>query len=643
MDAAFKRRAFVVCLALVAGLSALSIRLISLQVWNRKLSDTSSVPRFRSQEVIPARRGFIVDRNRTVIAQNRPEATLVADLNHLNTESILHRAVAYSYASQEAGWKNLNEAERDVLLEKARKWIRKNLYKEEVIEKHLNYACEVIGQELRMPSVTIRDMFKNGVTRVEVKKGIRENLARRIESELQDRRIQGFSFERYQRRVYPMPTLASHLIGIRGYGDGNEIISISGLEKSMDEILSGRDGKRVLKRDENGLVNLTESAEWLPARMGKHVKVTMDMGIQAIVEEELGMAFEAYKAKHGSIIVVDPHTGDILAMASRPDFNLNLRTNYPKAVNYAVSAQYESGSVMKIVPMAAALDLRRATRETIVDCGWGSIERYGFQIRDHHPYGELTFDGVLVKSSNTGVFQFADMVGRGTYYQYLRDFGFGAPTGFPIPGEAKGVIQNETNMRNFASATYGYGVSVTPLQLAMAYSVLANGGKLLKPRLVDSIIAENGAVLDETSIHEVRQVLRARVAQKMCLALEQVVLKGTGRRAQVPGYRAGGKTGTAEKWDSKNKCYNEDEKTLTFAGILPVHDPKFVCIVTIDEPTGFDDDFQIGGGTIAAPVFSEVAGRVARYLNIAPTEEIPVEISIKPSDADTSIALNPTE
>ncbi|MDB4489270.1 penicillin-binding protein 2, partial [Akkermansiaceae bacterium] len=595
----------------------------------------SPVPRFKSHVVIPARRGFIVDRNRTVIAQNRPEATLVADLNHLNTESILHRAVAHFYASQEAGWRNLNEAEKNVLLGKARKWVKKNLSKEEVIEKHLDYACEIIGRELQMESEAVRGKFKDGVTRIEIQKRIREGVARRIENELQERRIQGFSFERYQRRVYPMPTLASHLIGIRGYNKDDELVGLSGLEKSMDGILSGRDGRRVLKRDENGLVNLTESAEMLPARMGKHVKVTFDMGIQAIVEEELGMAFEAFNAKHGSIIVVDPHTGDILAMASRPDFNLNLRESYADAVNYAVSAQYESGSVMKIVPMAAALDMRRATRETVVDCGWGGIDRYGFRIRDHHRYGELTFDGVLVKSSNTGVFQFADMVGRGPYYQYLRDFGFGRPTGFPIPGEASGVIQNETNMRNFASAAYGYGVSVTPLQLAMAYSVLANGGKLMKPRLVDSIIADNGAVLDQTSVHQVREVVSPRTAKEMCLALEQVVLKGTGRRARVPGYRAGGKTGTAEKWDSKNRCYNEYKKILTFAGILPVHDPRFVCIVTIDEPSGLGEDFQIGGGTIAAPVFAQVAGRVARYMNLAPTEEIPEE--------DSSIALNPTE
>lgn len=635
MDATFKYRTFLVCLTLVFGLSALSVKLISLQVWNRKLSDTSAVPQFRSHEVIPARRGFIVDRNSTVIAQNRQEATLVADLNHLKSESILHRAVAHFYASQKEGWRDFDEAKQKASLSEARMLVKRNLSEEEVVEKHLTYACEIIGQELRTAPSQIREKFKGEATRIVVEKRISERVARRIEKALQERNIQGFYFERSLRREYPMPTLASHLIGIRGFDKNRKLVGLSGLEKSMDEILSGRDGKRVLKRDEYGLVNLTKSEKVVPPKKGKHVKVTLDMGIQAIVEEELGMAFGALNAKYGSVIVVDPHTGDILGMASRPDFDLNIRKKYQDAVSYAVSAQYESGSVMKIIPMAAALDLRRVNRKTVVDCGWGGINRYGFRIHDHHPYGELTFDGVLVKSSNTGVFQFADMAGRESYYRYLRNFGFGSPTGFPIPGEAKGVIQNETNMRNFASATYGYGVSVTPLQLAMAYSVLANGGKLMKPRLVDSLIADNGAVLDQTPIHQVRQVVSSRVAKGMCLALEQVVLKGTGRRAAVPGYRAGGKTGTAEKWDSKTKRYNESEKILTFAGILPVHDPKFVCIVSIDEPSGLGEDFPIGGGTIAAPIFAQVAERVARYMNLPPTEEIPEE--------ETSIVSSTTE
>ncbi|MEJ6717637.1 MAG: cell division protein FtsI/penicillin-binding protein 2 [Akkermansiaceae bacterium] len=632
MDPSFKRRAFIVCLALVAGLTALSFRLITLQVWDRKMSDKSSVPQFKMQETIPASRGLIVDRNQTVIAQNRPEATLVANLNHLHTVDILKKAVTHRYASQGAGWKNLNHAERDFVLREARKKYVTPMSKQQLIDEHLAYATEIIGREFRIPSAELKRKVEKGSIRTVVRKGIQEDLARRLETELQKRSIQGFNFERSQRRYYPMPTFAPHLIGFKNH----QGVSECGLEKWMEEILAGRDGRRELKRDENGLVNLTEAAEVNPPMMGKHVKTTLDMDIQAIVEEELGMAFDAYNAKAGSILVVDPHTGDMLAMASRPHFNLNIRENYANAgTSFAVSAQYEAGSVMKIIAMAAALESGGVTRDTVVDCGWGELLRHGFVIKDHHRYNELTFDGVLVKSSNTGVFQFAERVGPAGFYDYLDAFGFGQRTGFPIPGEAKGRIQDRTNMRNFASATYGYGVSVTPLQLAMAYSVLANGGTLLKPRLIDSVIAHDGRQLESMPVQKVRRVLSERTARGMCLALEQVVLKGTGRRAKVPGYRSGGKTGTSEKWDNKAKIYQEDKKFVTFVGILPVHDPRFVCVVTIDEPSGLGEDFQIGGGTVAAPLFAQVAGRIARLMNITPTEELP--------ENEDSIALNPTQ
>ncbi|MFT6862082.1 MAG: cell division protein FtsI/penicillin-binding protein 2 [Akkermansiaceae bacterium] len=632
MDPSFKRRAFFICLALVVGLSALSVRLISLQVWNRKLSDTSAVPRFKIRQIIPARSGNLVDRNNTVIAQNRPEAALIADLNHLNTVAILHRAVAHRYASQVAGWKELNKAEKSVLLKKTYQQIKKNLSKEQIIAEHMEYATEVIGRELRMPYSQITEKLNRGSTQVVLKTRIREDDARKIEDELEKRRIQGFRFERSQRRDYPMPTLAPHLIGFRNHeGEG-----LYGLEKSMYDILNGRDGERVLKQDENGRVHLTEAAKVTPPKMGKHVRISLDMGIQLIVEEELEIAFQDYSAKKGSIIIVDPHTGDILAMASRPDFNLRDRKDFSKAwPPFAVSAQYEAGSVMKIVAMAAALEKPEINRETVVDCGWGQIFRHGFKIRDHHNYGELTFEEVLVKSSNTGVYQFAERVGRPEFYQYLYDFGFGSRTGFPDREEARGRIQDPTNLRNFASATYGYGVSVTPLQLAMAYSVLANGGTLLKPRLVDSIIANNGTILDHTPVQKVRRVIKETTAREMCLALEQVVLKGTGRSAHFSGYRSGGKTGTSEKWNNKEKRYDPDKKFLTFAGIVPIQAPSFVCVVTIDEPSGLGRDFQVGGGTIAAPVFSKVSARVAQYMNLTPSEEIPAE--------ETSLAHTPSE
>ena len=626
MDASFKFRTLIVCVVLVTGLTALSYRLTVLQVFDRKLSTSQTIPRFKSHQKIVAHRGLIVDRNHSIIAQNRPQAALIADLHHLKTYSILTRAVAHRYASQMSGWKELDQAERRAHLAKTRRAVVGQLSQEEVVKEHLAYATEIIGRELRIPSEELLAKVKSGSARIVVKKNIREDLARRIENELQKRRIQGFSFERSQRRYYPMPTLAPHLLGNTNY----QGIGESGLEKSMQDFLAGRDGEREMKRDENGLVNLVEAAQVIPPKMGKHVKVTLDMGIQAIVEEELGMACQAYRAKKGSIIVVDPKNGDLLAIASRPHFHLNTRDNYAEnGSSFAVSAQYEAGSVMKIVAMAAALDCGAARRDTVVDCGWGLLKRRGFTVRDPHRYNELSFDDVLVKSSNTGVFQFAELVGQPQFYQYLDRFGFGRRSGISVPGEAKGRIQDRRNARNFASATYGYGVSVTPLQLAMAYSALANGGTLLQPRIVQSIVANNGTILEEVPVKKVGRVISERAAREMCLSLEQVVIRGTGRRAKVPGYRAGGKTGTAEKWNSELGRYDETKKYLTFAGILPVHAPRFVCIVTIDEPSGLSEEFQIGGGSIAAPVFSQVSGRIARFMNLTPESDGPIALNPK--------------
>lgn len=619
VDIAFKRRAIVVGLVLVAGLTALSVKLVRLQVFERTLSETSNFRNFRPSETLPARRGELVDRNDVVLASNRPEGALIADRFHLKEVKILKNAVAYRYASQMDGWTSLDDKEKVKLISRTKDQLTKELTKDQIIEEHLDYATEIIGRELRVPSAELVEKINNGKARVVVKKRIPEDRIRSLEVKLQAAKIQGFSFDRSHRRHYFMPTFAPHILGFVNYkGEGKH-----GLEQSMNEILAGVDGERELKRSNNGSVNLIEAAEYDKPKMGKHVKITLDMGIQAIAEEELDLAINAYNAEKGSIIVVDPYTGDVLAMASRPHFNLNLKENFSKSsTSFAVAAQYEAGSVLKIVGMAAALEEGVANRNTVVNCGWGKIYRYGFYINDHFKYGDLNFDSVMAKSSNTGVFQFADFVGPVGFYKYLDAFGFGQRTNFPIPGEARGNIQDRTNMRNYASATYGYGVSVSPLQLAMAYSVLANGGTLLQPRLIDSIISDEGHILDRTPVMKVRRVISERTAKSMCLALEQVVLRGTGRKAKVAGHRAGGKTGTARKWNNEIKDYDPDKKYLTFCGIVPVQKPRFVCVVTIDEPSGLGEDFKIGGGTIAAPVFSQVSERIANFMNIPPTEVI---------------------
>ncbi|MGJ8695858.1 MAG: peptidoglycan D,D-transpeptidase FtsI family protein [Verrucomicrobiaceae bacterium] len=629
MDKSLRNRAVFVCLVLVAGLTALSARLLVLQSWDRKFSEKGQINRFKMTEVLPASRGLVVDRHKQILAQNRPEATLIADANHLRFEDNLTSAVTHRYVTQLPGWETFSSDEKQKKFRATKARVRKTLTAEELRAEHLDYALGVLARELRTTEDVLRERIESGKKRIIVMKEIREDQARRIESELEKRYIQGFSFDRSQKRFYPMPGMAPHIVGFVNHKG----IGQAGIERTMQKYLQGRPGERQLKRDANGLVLLTEAAAIRPPILGKHVQLALDIGIQAIAEEELQLAIDHSRAKRGCIIIVDPHTGDVLAMANRPHYNLNTREDFQEGgQNYAMEEQYEAGSVMKIVAMSTALDRRVANRKSVVHCGWGKIERPGITVRDHHNYGDLTFDQVLMKSSNPGAFLFAEKVGRAAFYESLENFGFGEETGFPLPNEASGRIADRSNMQNFATATYGYGVSVTPLQLAMAYSVLANGGKLMKPRLIKSVIANNGIVVERRKPVLVRQVVNQNTAREMCLALEQVVADGTGRRAAIPGYRVGGKTGTAWKYIPELKGYDQNRYTLSFAGMVPAHDPKFVAVVVIDDPSFDDPEAQIGGGTVAAPVFKRVAERVVDLLNIDPTE--PIELN--PSEVATT-------
>lgn len=626
MDTAFRNRAILACFVLVAGLSALSVRLLYVQSWNRSFSKKGQVNRFKMREVIPAQDGIIVDRYMQPLAQNRPEAALIADANHLAFEDNLASAVAHRHVHARVDWNQLSsEEQRDAFL-KMRKRVRKET-PESLREEHLDYALEVLSRELRLEKKDLAERINSGKKRIVVMKKIREDQASRIESELKERYIQGFSFERSQSRVYPMAELAPHLIGIRDHlGIGR-----SGIEKEMDSYLRGRPGERVLKRDANGQVRLTEAASIIPPKFGKHVQLTLDTGIQAIAEEELQLAMDHTSADRGSVIIIDPKTGDVLAMATRPHFDLNTRTEFQKnGRNFSVQDQIELGSVMKVIGMTAALDAGVATRQSMVNCGWGKIIRGNITVKDHHPYGDLTFDQVLMKSSNPGAFLFAEKVGSKRFYTTLEAFGFGKRTGFPFPGEASGMIANRSNLRTFASATYGYGVSASPLQVAMAYAAIANDGVLMKPRLIQSVITNNGVEIESREPVQVCQAVSQRAAQGMRGALETVVGDGTrgptGRRAFVPGYRIGGKTGTAWRYID-GEGYDTSTFVVSFAGIVPVENPRFVAYVVIDHPKSDDPDASIGGGSVAAPVFKRVAERVIKLLDIEPTEPIEIRAS----------------
>ncbi|MEC9054519.1 MAG: penicillin-binding protein 2, partial [Verrucomicrobiota bacterium] len=346
----------------------------------------------------------------------------------------------------------------------------------------------------------------------------------------------------------------------------------------------------------------------------------LDLKIQAIVEEELDWGLREFESNCGAVVVLEPRSGDVLAIASRPHFDLNLRQNLEEsAMHYAVQGVYEPGSTLKLVSTAAALDLGIMSPKTQTFCHNGYMRIRGGYVKDYKAFENMTLEEVLAKSSNIGAYKIGLRVGTKRYMEYLRRFGFTRKTGIILSGEEGGWTADPGNGINFSRMTYGYGIVVTPLQIACAYATIANGGVRMKPRLVQALLANDGTVVQEFAPEKVERVVSERTARKMCVALETVVNplgKGnTGKFAAVPGYLVCGKTGTARLY--KDGVYLSDRYAVSFAGFMPRDDPAFVCVVVIRDP--LTKELKIGGGSVAAPVFQRIASRTATYLNLTPT------------------------
>jgi cell division protein FtsI/penicillin-binding protein 2 len=428
-------------------------------------------------------------------------------------------------------------------------------------------------------------------------------------------------FEKSYRRIYPNPELAPHVIGIVNHeGKG-----VSGIEKSMDAYLHGKDGWETTKRDARDLPLGKTSGVIKPPIKGLDVQLSLDLTLQAVVEEELEAGLGFAHAERGSIVVMKPGTGEILAMASRPTYNLNKRENVAEGgFNYAIQGVYEPGSTFKVVATSAALNEGLVTPSTQVFCHEGIWNDVRPPIKDYAAFGYLSLEQVLAKSSNIGAYQFGKMLGKERYYDYMEAFGFGQRSGITLLGEQDGLAPRSDNQREFASKCYGYAVNVTPLQVANAYSAIANGGNLMKPLLVKAALAPNGARIARFQPKVIRRVISPQTARQMRRALATVTQEGgTATQAAVPGYQVAGKTGTTVKLI--NGVYDHDHKVTSFAGMLPAEQPEFVCVVVIDDPRVSTEELGhgIGGGSIAAPIFSKVAARLAASLNLKPT--LPLE------------------
>jgi cell division protein FtsI (penicillin-binding protein 3) len=427
--------------------------------------------------------------------------------------------------------------------------------------------------------------------------------------------IRGLSIEGEGHRYYPGRELAGPLLGfVAPDGQGKD-----GIELAEDEDLRGKVEEVQGLRDRSGRL-LFEGANDDRALQGDDVSLAIDEGIQHIAERELDAAMRTYETKGGSLAVVDPSTGEILALASVPGYNPNDYTDSePDARrDRVVSDRFEPGSVMKTFMISGALAAGTLKPTDVIDCEHGVYQVAGVTIHDTHINDRLTPTQILAKSSNIGALKIGLELGEPALYAAYRRFGFGEPTGVPLPGEAEGVLRPKGRPwvdAETASASFGQGLSVTTLQLAMAMSAVANGGKLLEPILVKRVTDGRGAVVREASTHVRREVVPPGVAHMVAEMLTAVTEDGgTAVEAAVPGFRVAGKTSTAQKVDPSTGRYSTDKYTAVFVGFVPVDHPRLVVAVVLDEP-------MIGhyGGDLAGPVFRRVAEGSLRTLGVTPS------------------------
>lgn len=618
MKTAVHSRSLFVCLVLVAGFSALSGRLIYLQWIDRDLSALGLAESRFSEEVLPGRFGFIVDRNEWIMAGNLPVTKIIADNVHLNAPIVAARGVAFAELLGTEKWIHGTDEERTRLLRRRARRLVDEMEEDELHAQYIEHVILITARALGVRAVDLQKKFPSGkdwTGEVIVAKDLREHEADEIEETLQENYIFGFRFEKSVKRLYLYAKCATHTTGFVDH----EGVGVCGIEKMFREFLRGKDGCLKARKNISGMGLLRGEGVLTPPRSGLDVKLALDLTIQKIVEEELDAGLEEFEATRGTVVMLDPKTGDVLAIASRPHFDLNLRENFKDAsAHYAVEL-ITPGSTMKLIATSAALDLGLMRPTDKVNCYYGRRQMKGFFVPDHHPYGMLTLEQVLSKSSNTGVYEIALRVGPTKFVEYLHKFGFEQKTGIALYRESKGEINDHKNPVNFSRMSYGYGVRVTPLQIACAYAAIANDGVRMKPRLVQALLAADGTEVQSFPPEDAQKVVTPSTAKKMRAALATVVnAKGTGKRAIVPGFIGCGKTGTADAWDKKLKKWIPG--AVSFVGFLPRDDPAFVCVVVIDDPR--TDKVKIGGGSVAAPIYQRIATRTAAFMNLTPTEPI---------------------
>lgn len=544
-----KKRMALILIVLEIGFGLLVVRLFSIQKLKRDEIYEKNIARYQKRSEIKVKRGKILDRHSNLLAINRDQISVWADPERISAPR------------------------------KAAK----------ILSPLLNYPQDGIIYKLNQKDRRF----------VWLKRKLDYGLLDKIKKKLDENKIDGIGFRLEEERSYPNDELACHVIGYTNFDN----IGMEGVERSYDDEIASYQIVKPIEQEESKRI----------PEYNHSIVLTIDEQIQHIAESELTDVCKKQSAKSGSAIVMNPKTGEILAMANYPNYNLNKfdETEEFNKRNRAIWQQYEPGSAFKVFVASAVLDQGLMDPGETEDCEMGEYEIHGKTIHDVHEYGTLSLNEIIARSSNIGMVKVASRLTRPTLSHYVKAFGFGAKTGIDAPYEKKGNIQsigNKSTLTAFIYVPFGQGISVTSLQMINGLNAIANGGFLMKPYVLKRIIDDQDKVIKENLPKRLRRVVSRETADIMTQMLICTVEYGTGMNAQLEDYRVAGKTGTAQK---AGKYGYSGKYISSFMGFLPAYDPQISIIIVIDEPKKAHY-----ASLVAAPAFHKIAKRTMEYLNV---------------------------
>ena len=582
------KRLFYVLMAFVIVMVAIVFRLAYLQLFKADELQELAISQWTSDTTVSARRGKITDRNGTVLAQSGTAETVIIMPNSIDSSS--REKVAHTLA--------------DIL----------QLDYEDVLKK----------------------VSKTNVNQVNIKRQVSEDQANAIRAQM----LTGVSFSIETKRYYPMKSFAVQLLGYTNMdGDGQE-----GLEAEYNKYLAGMQGKIVAETDQRGREIPYGAEQYVPAQDGSNLVLTIDAVIQSSLENALSQAVQVNNGKSAQGIVMRPSTGEILALSTKPDFDLNEppRSDIDQlrslSRNRVVADAFEPGSIFKILTLASGLDAGVISQSSEFDCN-GYLLVDGERIKCwKSSHGHQTLSKGVQNSCNPVFMTIALRLGIEKFYEYLSTFGIGSLTGIEVSGESVGIMRHVKYIKNVDIARIGFGQSIaaTPIQLAMAAAACINGGNLMKPYIVKEIVSTDGTVIEQKEPVVVRRVISEDTSKQVRELLEGVVKGGSGKNAYIPGYHVGGKTGTAQKYE--NGVIAQGKNVASFIGFAPADDPQFLVIILVDEPKISSAVF---GSTVAAPYVRSVLYDTLKYYGVKPRydeDEKNIDLSVSvPNVAEMSL------